>query len=298
LGTAGSFPTVRRSLPAIAVKRKNELLLFDCGEGVQRQMFIAKIGFRHKLKIFITHIHGDHVLGLPGLLQTMSLLDMKRPVEIHGPKGVYDFLEAIIKILGFHLTFPVKVQEVGEGIVCKTEEYSVHAVWTEHGVPNLAYALVEKERPGRFYPEKAVSLDVPEGPLWSRLQNGEKIALGDGRVIVPEQVVGPPRPGRKVVYSGDTKPCPSVLELARDADLLIYEATFDDELAERASEGGHSTPSQGAAIAVEANVKKLVLTHISSRYDDGSVLLQQARKIFPSVEVAEDLMELKVLYRD
>lgn len=296
LGTAGSFPTINRSLPAIAIHRKNELFLFDCGEGVQRQMFIAKIGFRHKLKIFITHMHGDHVLGLPGLLQTMSLFNIKRPIEIYGPKGIYDLLEAIIKILRFHLTFPIKVKEVEEGIVCETEEYEVHTVWTEHGVPNLAYALIEKERPGKFYPEKATSLGVPEGPLWSRLQHGEEVTLTDGQKIVPEQVVGPSRSGRKIVYSGDTRPCPALLELARDADLLIYEATFDDELAERAEEGGHSTPSQAALIAKEANVKRLVLTHISSRYDDGSVLLEQAKKIFPNVKVAEDFMELKVPY--
>jgi len=298
LGTAGSFPTVDRSLPAIAIHRGKELFLFDCGEGVQRQMFIAQIGFRYKLRIFISHMHGDHVLGLPGLLQTMSLFNMKHPVEIYGPAGICNFLQAIMETLRFHLTFPIKIIEVKEGIVCNEREYWIRSVWTDHRVPNLAYAILEKERPGKFYPEKARSLGVPEGPLWSRLQYGEKVTLNDERVIVPEQVLGPPRRGRKIVYSGDTKPCDDLLELARDADLLIHEATVDDELAERAGQYGHSTPRQAALLAKEANVKRLILTHIGLRYDDADVLRKQAAKIFPNVEVAEDFMEVTVPYPD
>jgi ribonuclease Z len=298
LGTAGSFPTIDRGLPAIAIHRGKELFLFDCGEGAQRQMFIAQIGFRYTLRVFITHMHGDHVLGLPGLLQTMSLFNVKHPVEIYGPPGICNFLRAIMETLRFHLTFPIKVIEVKEGIVCNESEYSVHAVWTDHRIPNLAYAILEKERPGKFYPEKARSLGVPEGPLWSRLQHGEDVTLDDGRVIVPEQVLGPPRRGRKIVYSGDTKPCDALLELARDADLLIHEATIDDELAERAGQFGHSTPCQAALLAKEANAKRLVLTHIGLRYSDATVLGKQAEKIFPNVEVAKDFMELTIPYPD
>ena len=298
LGTAGSFPTVDRSLPAIAIHRGKELFLFDCGEGVQRQMFIAQIGFKYKLRIFISHIHGDHILGLPGLLQTMSLFNLKQPVEIYGPTGIYNFLQALIETLRFHLTFPIKIIEVEEGIVLDESEYLIRSVWTDHRVPNLAYAILEKERPGKFYPEKAQSLGVPEGPLWSRLQNGKKVTLEDGRMIIPEQVLGPPRSGRKIVYSGDTKPCNALLALARDADLLIHEATIDDELAERASQFGHSTPRQAALLAKEANVKRLILTHIGLRYDDADVLRKQAAKIFPNVEIAEDFMEVMVPYPD
>jgi ribonuclease Z len=298
LGTAGSFPTIDRGLPAIAIHRGKELFLFDCGEGAQRQMFIAQIGFRYTLRVFITHMHGDHVLGLPGLLQTMSLFNVKHPVEVYGPPGICNFLCAIMETLRFHLTFPIKVIEVKEGIVCNESEYWVRSVWTDHRVPNLAYAILEKERPGKFYPEKARSLGVPEGPLWSRLQHGEEVTLDDGRVIVPEQVLGPPRRGRKIVYSGDTKPCDALLELARDADLLIHEATIDDELAERAGQFGHSTPCQAALLAKEANVKRLVLTHIGLRYSDAAVLGKQAEKIFPNVEVAKDFMELTIPYPD
>jgi ribonuclease Z len=296
LGTSGSFPTVDRGLPAIAIHRGKELFLFDCGEGTQRQMFIAKIGFRYSLRVFITHMHGDHVLGLPGLLQTMSLFNVKHPVEIYGPPGICNFLHAIMETLRFHLTFPIKIIEVKEGIVCNEREYLVRSVWTDHRVPNLAYAILEKERPGKFYPEKARSLSVPEGPLWSRLQHGEEIKLDDESVIVPEQVLGLPRRGRKIVYSGDTKPCDALLELAQDADLLIHEATIDNEFAERAGQFGHSTPHQAALLAKEANVKRLVLTHIGLRYSDASVFSNQVVKIFPNVEVAKDFMELTIPY--
>jgi ribonuclease Z len=261
-------------------------------------MFIAQIGFRYPLRVFISHMHGDHVLGLPGLLQTMSLFNVKHPVEIYGPPGICNFLRAIMETLRFHLTFPIQVIEVKEGIVCNEREYWIHAVWADHRVPNLAYALLEKERPGKFYPEKARSLGVPEGPLWSRLQHGEEVTLEDERVILPEQVVGPPRRGRKIVYSGDTRPCDALLELARDADLLIHEATIDDALAERAGQFGHSTPRQAALLAKEANAKRLVLTHIGLRFSDAAVLEKQAETIFPNVQVAKDFMELTIPYPD
>lgn len=298
LGTSGGFPTAKRSLPAVAVRRKGELLLFDCGEGTQRQMVLSKIGFRSKMKIFITHMHGDHVMGIPGILQTMSLFDRKSPLKIYGPEGIYDFISCIKRTVNFGLTFPVEVYEVGEGLVCDEGEYTIQAIWVEHSVPCLAYALVEKDRPGRFYPERTVSLGVPEGPLWSKLQRGLDIELPDGRIVRAEEVVGPSRRGRKVVYVADTKPCGAVLKLAEGADLLIYEATLDDSLAEKASENYHSTPSQGAEIARKAGVRRLILTHISGRYLHVDDLLEQARRIFPTVEVAEDLMEIKVPYID
>lgn len=294
LGTAGSFPTIRRNHPSIAIHRGSELILFDCGEGTQRQMFHAKLGFCQK--VFITHMHGDHVLGLPGLLQTMSLLDVKSPLKIYGPEGINNFVNVMMEAVKFKLTFPIEIKEEGEGVVCREKEYEVNASWVDHSIPSLAYALVEKERPGRFYPEKALSLEIPEGPLWSRLQHGKEVILSNGQVISPKQVLGPPRPGRKIVYSGDTRPCDAIVRLAEGADLLIYEATLDDELTEKARESGHSTPSQGAKVAKEAKVKRLVITHISARYDNADVLLQQAKKIFPNTQLAEDLMELEIPY--
>ena len=293
LGTAGSIPTPQRGLPAIAIRRKNELLLFDCGEGVQRQMIQAGVGFHRKTKVFVTHMHGDHMLGLPGLFQTMSLLDRERKLEVYGPAGIIAFVEAIKQTVHFTLTFPIEVSEIKEaGLVCEEKEYEVHATWADHVTPGLAYALIEKPRPGRFHPEKAKSLGVPEGPSWSKLQHGTGVKLSDGRIVRPEEVLGPPRPGRKIVYTGDTRPSENLVEFAENADLLIHDATLDDELWERARQDGHSTSSQAAETAKKAGANWLVLTHISARYKDPSLLLEQARKIFPRVDVAEDFMKI------
>ena len=299
LGTAGSVPTIKRSLPAILIQRKGEQIMFDCGEGVQRQMIKAKTGFHRKTKIFVTHMHGDHVLGLPGLMQTMALLDRERKLEVYGPTGIKRFIEAIRETVQFVLTYPVEIHEIEEaGVVCEEKEYAVEAVWANHVIPNLAYALVEKSRPGKFHPEKAKAIGVPEGPLWSKLQHAHKVKLPDGHVIKPEQVVGPSRAGRKIVYTGDTRPFRDVLKFAAGADLLIHDATLDDALAERADEDGHSTSSQAAENAKKAKVKRLVLTHISARYDDANVLLEQARNIFENTEVAADLMKIEIPFLD
>jgi len=295
LGTAASVPTVARALPSVVVKRKNEVLMFDCGEGVQRQMIRASVGFHRKMKVFVSHMHGDHVLGLPGLLQTMSLLDRQQKLEIYGPVGIKAFVDAIRDTVQFVLTFPIEIHEIkDEGVVCEEKEYEVKAAPTDHVVPSLAYALIEKPRPGRFNPKKAEALGVPEGPLWSRLQRGEKVKTPTGRVVKPEQVMGPTRPGRKIVYSGDTRPIERLLRLAEGADLLIHEATFDDELFDKALEDGHSTPSQAAETANKARAKRLILTHLSSRYKNAQSLLEQAKKIFSHVDVAEDFMEIEV----
>ncbi|MEM2675171.1 MAG: ribonuclease Z [Candidatus Bathyarchaeia archaeon] len=295
LGTAGSVPTPKRSLPAILVKRKGEQLLFDCGEGVQRQMVMANASFHKPTRVFVTHMHGDHVLGLPGLMQTMALHDRDKPLIVYGPPGIGRFIECIRETVQFALTFPIEVHEVSEaGVVCETLEYTVQAVWANHVTPSLAYALVEKPRPGKFYPEKAKALGVPEGPLWGQLQRGKAAQLPDGRIIKPEDVLGIPRPGRKIVYTGDTRPFEGLVEFAANADLLIHDATLGDELADRAAEDGHSTPSQAAETAKKAGAKKLVLTHISARYEDASTLLEQARRIFENTIVAEDLLAVDV----
>jgi len=295
LGTAASIPTVNRALPSVVVKRKDEVFMFDCGEGVQRQMIKARVGFHKKMKVFVTHMHGDHVLGLPGLLQSMSLLDRTRRLEVYGPVGIKAFIEAIQQTVQFVLTFPLEIHEMrDEGIVCEEKEYYVQAARTDHAIPSLAYSLIEKPRPGRFNPEKAKALGVPEGPLWSKLQHGGKVKTSSGKVIKPNQVVGETRLGTKITYSGDTRPTRSLVRLAESADLLIHEATFEDELLERAKEDGHSTPSQAAETAKKAEVKRLILTHVSSRYRSPERLLEQAKRIFPNADVAEDFMKIEI----
>lgn len=299
LGTGGSVPTVERSLPAMLVQRQGEQLMFDCGEGVQRQMVKAKVGFHKKIKIFVSHMHGDHVLGLPGLLQTMTLLDRQRKLEVYGPEGIKQFLESVRESLQFGLTFPVEIHEVYDaGVVCEEKEYKVEAVWSNHVVSGLAYAFVEKLRPGKFYPEKAMVLGVPEGELWSKLQHGDKIKLADGRVVRPKDVMGLPRKGRKIVYSGDTRPFKDFVKFAAGADLVVHEATFDDSLSEKAEVDGHSTPSQAGQQAKKAKAKKLVLNHISARYADAELLLEQAQKVFKETLVAEDFMVLELPLSD
>ncbi len=298
LGTAGSFPSADRNLSAVAVKRKGELILFDCGEGTQQRISRAKLGFKSRTKIFVSHLHGDHILGIPGILQTLSLFDRQSPLKVYGPTGLGAFIKCILETVRFSLSFSIEVYEVGEGVVCQENEYTVRAAWVEHSVPCLAYALVESSRPGRFYPEKATSLGVSEGPLWSKLQSGVDITLPSGRVVQANEVVGPTRQGRKLVYAVDTRPCEAALELAQGADLLIHEATLDDGLAEKAYESYHSTPSQAADIARRAGAKRLVLTHISGRYNSLDGFLDGARKIFPATQAAEDLMIVKIPYTE
>jgi len=295
LGTAASIPTSTRTLASMAIQRQGELFLFDCGECTQRQMIQAALGFNRKTRVFITHMHGDHVLGLPGLFQTMSLLGRDKPLKVYGPQGIKAFVDATIKTVKFSLIFTVEVYEIeNEGVVCQEKQYEVHAAWAEHSIPSLAYALIERTRPGRFHLEKAAALGVPEGPLWSRLQQGYEVKLSDGRVVKSEQVLGPPRPGRKIVYVGDTRPSDNVAVLSKDADVLIHEATFSDDLIERAKEDMHSTPSEAALVAKKAQVKLLVLTHISARYGDSNLLLEQAKKIFPEVRIAKDLEKMDI----
>ena len=294
LGTSGSMPTQSRSSSAIAIRRKGEIIFFDCGEGTQRRMVEAHIGFRRRTKMFISHLHGDHVLGLPGLIQTMTLLQRDRPLHIYGPEGLADFIQAFSSALGGP-GFTVKISEItSEGIVFRGSEYEVTAVEADHDGPSWSYVLAEHPRPGRFHPGKARALGVPEGPLWGRLQHGEDVELRDGRIVKSRDVVDAPRRGLKIVYSGDTRPTEGLLEAASGADVLIHEATFDDSLACKADENRHSTVTQAAEVAKEAGVGTLVLTHISSRYPDASALLEEAVKVFPNTMIAEDLLELEL----
>ena len=297
LGTGGSIPTPQRGLPAIALKHERELLLFDCAEGTQRSMARARVSPMRLDAIFITHLHGDHFLGLAGLVQTLSLMDRERKLEIFCQKGEGKRIESYLQIPHYTLTFDLGVRELEPGEELRRRGYRILTAEANHNVPSLAYALVEDERPGKLYPNKAIALGVKAGPDFSRLKAGESVKLRDGSIVKPEQVMGPPRPGRKVAYTGDTRPSKRIVELARGADVLIHDCTLADELAEKAAESAHSTPSKAAEVAKQADVEQLVLVHISPRYEEDTVLLEQARKVFPNTVVARDLMELEVPLR-
>ena len=298
LGTGGSIPTINRGLSAVAIKRGNELFLFDCGEGTQRQMIQVGVGFNKKTKIFITHMHGDHVLGLPGLLQTMSLLGRTKELEIYGPKGIKEFIAAINQTVRFKLTFCIKIHEIENGKICDEKQYFIKVVQSNHINPSFAYSLTEKPRPGKFYKEKAIGYGIPQGPLWSKLQSGKAIILSNKKIIDPEMVLGPTRKGRKIIYTGDTGASEAIVDLAKNADLLIHEATFTDEMEERAIEDGHSTPSNAAKTAKAAGVNQLILTHISARYKDSNAILEQAKKIFPNTKLANDFLKIKLPFQE
>jgi ribonuclease Z len=240
-------------------------------------------------------MHGDHVLGLPGLMQTMALLSREQKLDVYGPPRISDYLEAIRETVPFGLTFPVEIHEIEKaGVVVDEKEYYVEAIKAKHAIPSYAYAYTEKPRPGKFHPEKAEALGVKEGPLWGKLQRGQSVRLLNRRVVKPEEVMEAPRKGRKIVYTGDTRPFRLLEKFASGADLLMHDSTLGEELAERALEYGHSTPSQAARTAKKANVKKLVLTHISQRYKDTNKVLKQAKKIFKNTIVAEDFMKLDI----
>ena len=295
LGTSGSVPTLKRSLPSVVIECPKMMLMFDCGENTQRQMMQSKVSFHRKLKVFLTHLHGDHVLGLPGVLQTMALMDRKEPVQIYGPKGIKDFLVCTKETLNFGLTFPVEITEIlSQGMIVDEAEYMLVSAKSNHAIESYAYAFVEKPRPGKFYPKKAKELGVPVGELWSKLQAGQEVMSTSGKVIKPADVMGPPRQGRKIIYTGDTRPFEAFAEFAVGADLLIHESTFDDSLIEKAELDGHSTPSQAAGQAKTAGANQLVLIHISARYPDATLLLEQAKKIFANTLVAEDFMRLEL----
>lgn len=294
LGTGAACPSVDRNVSGLAVQREGETLLFDCGEGTQRQMMRYGVSFAFR-EIFFTHYHADHILGVTGLLRTMGLQDRTAPVTLYGPKGAQRILGAAVSLGIEKNRFPVEIVEVQPGRRLGRDDYDIVIFPTEHRADTVGYALVEHTRLGRFHPERARELGVPEGPLWGRLHRGETVTLPDGRSVGPEDLVGPPRRARTVVYTGDTRPSPAVLEAARGADLLIHEATFGEDEHARAVETGHSTAAEAARLAHDAGVRRLVLTHISPRYTrDAPELLAEARAVFPETVIARDGLTLEV----
>ena len=293
LGTSAAAPTMERSLTCICLVRENEVLMFDAGEGAQIAYLKANLPWNKKMKIFVTHLHGDHCLGILGFLQTMSLQKRTESVEIYGPAGIEEFITANIKVLNFGLPFPVFITIVNEGSIVSEKDYQIKCCDAEHGIPAFSYCFEENEKTGVFYPDKAKGLGIPEGKLWQELQNGNSIEI-DGKKIESSQVTGEKRSGKKIGISGDTRPTKKLEEFFKNSDYLSFDCTFSFELKERAVETNHSTAKEAANLAKNCNVKNLILTHFSARYSDESVLLNEAKQIHESVIAAKDLLEIEI----
>jgi len=296
LGTAGSSPTSRRAPAALLLRRGGDRLLIDCAEGTQRQLMRSSIGLPELTEVFLTHYHADHYLGLPGMLKTFSLRGRELPVTIYGPRGLTDLFSALRRIFG-KLSYDYELVELQGGDVLTRGEYRIETFNVSHGVPALGYALVEEARPGRFDVATADALGVPPGPERGLLQSGEAIALPGGTVVTPAQVLGEPRPGRKVLVTGDTAPSLAYLDLAEGADLLVHEATFTEEESERAHETSHSTAREAAQVAAAADVRMLALTHLSSRYF-GPEILREAREVFENTVVPRDFDVIEIPFAE
>ena len=298
LGTSAARPTAERNVSALVLTREGESLLFECGEGTQRQMMRYGVTFALN-EVFFTHFHGDHYLGIIGLVRTLGLQGRTEPMRLVGPRGAAKLLGQALALGVERAVFPVEVVEVEPGEVIPRAGYELRVFAVEHGGGAVGYALVEGERLGRFNPDRARELGVPEGPLWGKLQRGQTVRLDDGREVTAETIVGAPRPGRKLVYSGDTRPCAATIEAAAGADLLVHEATFGEEEKDRARETAHATAREAAEVARMAGVKRLVLTHLSARYSrDPATLLDEARAVFAETVVAKDGLEVEVPLQD
>lgn len=299
LGTGSGTPTLERNLACVAVQRQGELFLFDCGEAAQIQYRRAGLGFAPLTTIAISHLHGDHVTGLMGLLMSLQMADRTEPVHLFGPVGLGEYVRCNRRALHTQFGYPLNLrEETGPALFRETDAYRLTAAPLDHRLFCFGFRLEEFPRPGRFDVEAARGLGVPEGRLFGMLQRGEPVTLPDGREVRPEQVLGPSRPGAVLAYCTDTRPCPNAVELARDADLLIYEGTFDASMPAEARRKGHSTVAQAAEVAREAGVRQLVITHLSPRYQDISPLLAQARAIFPNTRIAKDLYRVEVYHRE
>ena len=295
LGTSSAAPTRERGLPAIALRREGQVILMDCGEGVQRRVLDQSIGLGKDMTILVTHLHGDHVSGLLGLLQTMSLAQRKKPVAVVAPANLLRWLKVTSELLQIGLTFPIHFTPTKPGMVLRGAGFSVRAAKASHSVEAYAFVVEEDSRPGIFYPQKAKALGVPEGKMWSSLQKGRSVVV-DGKKVTPVEVTGPKRKGRKVGYSGDTRPTASLARFFSGCDLLIFDSTFRSSDSEKAVERKHSTSVEAAAIARRAKVRKLALTHFSARYTGTAPLVKEARKVFPNTVAARDGLTLEVSY--
>lgn len=293
LGTSAAQPTPERGLTCICLEKEGEILMFDAGEGAQISYLKSGLGWNKKMKIFVTHLHGDHCIGILGLLQTMTLQNRTEPMEIYGPDGIEEFIAANIKVLNFGLSFPVMITTVREGIVVNEKTYTINSCEADHSVTSYSYLFQEKDKPGRFFPDKAKELGVPEGELWHKLQTGQDIQVGD-KIVKSSDVLGEKRPGKRIGISGDTRPTKKLEEFFKDCDYLSFDSTFSHELQDKALETYHSTAKEAADLAKKANVSNLILTHFSARYNDESVLLEEAKTIHSSVIAAKDLLEIEI----
>jgi len=320
LGSSAAIPVQERNLPAIALKYKNELIIFDCGEDIQRGLINAGLKFNKPLKILISHFHGDHIIGLPGLLFRFGLIDRTAPLLVFGPPNLFLYLFLHRKILGLKAPYPLKIFEIHHdqnkliefdgldsdqalsesslknNIIYEDERYYLNYTLVDHSVLTYGYAFIEKPRKGKFNPDRARELGIPESRIWTKLHEGHIIEF-QGKKIDPlkEGIVGPKRQGRKITYSGDTAPCNDLVKLGEYSDVLIHEATFSKNLTDIAIEKKHSTSIDAAIIAKKMNAKQLILTHISSRYqEDATQLLKEAKEIFPNSILAKDLLRIEI----
>ena len=290
------MPTAQRAPAALLVRRGGDKLLFDCAEGTQRQLLRSSVGLLELEEVFVTHFHADHVLGLPGMFKTFALRGRELPLRVYGPRGLVDLLGSLKRVVG-KLTYDLQLVEVEPGDVLDRDGYRLATFGVAHGVSALGWSLIEATRPGRFDVAAADTLGVPSGPERGALQRGEHVVLPDGRAVKPEDVLGPPRPGRKLVITGDTAPATEIVEAAWGADVLVTEATFAEEERDRAEETNHQTATQAAEVAQRANVGLLVLTHLSNRYF-GPEIAEEARAIFPETIVPRDFDVVEVPYAE
>lgn len=293
LGTSAAQPTAERGMTCICLVLDKEILMFDAGEGAQIAFQKARLGWNKRIRIFVTHLHGDHCVGILGLLQTMSLQNRTEPVDIFGPAGIDEFLAANFRVLNFALTFPVRIVRIKEGLVHDDPAYSVHVCEAEHSIPAYSYLFVEKDRPGKFFPEKAKELGVPEGKMWHELQQGKEVVLAD-RKIRPSDVMGQRRKGRRIGISGDTRPTAKLEEFFKGCDYVTFDSTYSDALQDKAKENYHSTAVEAARLAKNAGVSNLILTHFSARYEDPEDLVTEAKALHGSVTAAKDMLEIEI----
>jgi len=293
LGTSAAQPTENRGLSCICLERDGEILMFDAGEAAQISFMKSGLGWNKKMKLFVTHLHGDHCVGILGLLQTMSMQNRTKTLEIFGPKGIEEFIGANMKILNLGLSFPVLISTIKEGKIFEDEKFSMYVCKANHSVTAFSYLFKEKDKPGRFNLEKARQLGIPEGKLWSDLQKGNEITI-NGKTINSNQVLGEKRSGKKIGISGDTMPTSELEKFFENCDYLVFDSTFLEEEKLKAQETCHSTAKQAATLGKNAKVKNLILTHFSARYKDEVEHLKEAQEIYNSVITANDLLEIKI----